>query len=165
MRYALRFGLAILVLTMGALATFERISTMSLATAPADAPLPVVTAEDRAAEQAATARPMPASEYARLATADKAWRQQHARQYTLNELRQRAAGNRTPREAMQDRVFIAVKKGQHQQAIAELERWVRDHPRDQESLLSLARLLGEAGRTDDAVARYRQLLALSSGKE
>jgi hypothetical protein len=60
---------------------------------------------------------MPASEYARLATADKAWRQQHARQYTLNELRQRAAGNRTPREAMQDRVFIAVKKGQHQQAI------------------------------------------------
>jgi len=167
MRYALRFALVILVLTMGALATFERISSMSLAAAPSDAPLlvPPATAEDRAEARAATARPVHASEVARLATADKSWREQHARQYTLNELRLRAAGYRSEQQAMEDRVYLAVKRGRRDRAIAELEGWVRGHPRDRESLLSLARLLGEAGRTDDAVARYRQILALSTGKE
>jgi len=37
---------------------------------------------------------------------------------------------------------------------------VTRHPRDKSALLSLARLLREAGRTDASVARYRQLLSL-----
>jgi DNA-binding SARP family transcriptional activator len=41
-----------------------------------------------------------------------------------------------------------------------LEHWVNQHPHDRSALLSLARMLRDAGRTDAAVARYRQLLSL-----
>jgi len=37
---------------------------------------------------------------------------------------------------------------------------VNQHPHDRTALLSLARMLRDAGRTDAAVARYRQLLSL-----
>jgi DNA-binding SARP family transcriptional activator len=63
---------------------------------------------------------------------------------------------------MQDRVFKSTRRGDRAAAITELEQWVRAHPRDEESLLSLARLLNETGRTGDAVARYREILALHS---
>jgi DNA-binding SARP family transcriptional activator len=46
------------------------------------------------------------------------------------------------------------------EAIAELERWVGSHPSDSDMLLSLARLLSEAGRSNDAIGRYRQILSL-----
>ena len=61
---------------------------------------------------------------------------------------------------MQDRVFTYTKHGGRRQAISELERWVRSHPRDRGALLSLARLLNADGQADAAVRRYRQLLAL-----
>jgi Flp pilus assembly protein TadD len=61
---------------------------------------------------------------------------------------------------MQDRVYLFTKHGDRAAAIAELEKWTRSNPRDGASLLALARLLNEAGRTDEAVARYRQVLAL-----
>ncbi|MBC8028233.1 MAG: tetratricopeptide repeat protein, partial [Steroidobacteraceae bacterium] len=64
------------------------------------------------------------------------------------------------REALDDRVFAMMKRGNQAGAVRELERWVAKHPRDRAALLSLARLLRESGRTDASVARYRQLLSL-----
>jgi Flp pilus assembly protein TadD len=61
---------------------------------------------------------------------------------------------------MQDRVFTLTRRGDRAGAITELEKWVRGHRRDEQSLLALARLLNEAGRSSDAVARYREILAL-----
>ena len=139
MRYALAFLLAAVCLTTGAIATFARISFTSIAAATQPSAPP-------AADTVPTAEvPTPvvptAADYARYADADKAWRERHARQYTIAELRARGDGRRTPREAMH-------------------ERWVSGHRRDEGSLLDLARLLNETGRTSDAVTRYREILAL-----
>ncbi len=76
------------------------------------------------------------------------------------ELRARGDGKRTARELVQDRTFELLKIGQRGRAIAELEQWVAKHPTDDQSLLSLARLLNEEGRSNDAIGRYRQILAL-----
>jgi Flp pilus assembly protein TadD len=59
-------------------------------------------------------------------------------------------------------VFELVRRGDRRQAILVLEHWVGANPTDRDLLLSLARLLNEAGRSDDAIKRYRQILALRS---
>jgi Flp pilus assembly protein TadD len=97
--------------------------------------------------------------FAEASAGDSAWRAEHARFYSLAELRVRGDGRRSPREAMQDRVFAFSKKGQRAQAIAELERWVASNRHDTDALVWLARLLKEAGRTAESVQRYRQALA------
>src|SRR4051812_21179533 len=160
MRYALAFLFAAVALTVGAIATFVHISTVSLVSAQPAGAAPV--ADTVPAGEVATPLTPTSSDYARYADADRAWRERHARQYTIAELRARGDGRRTPREAMQDRVFKLTRRGDRSAAIAELEQWVRGHPRDEESLLALARLLNEVGRTSDAVARYREILALHS---
>jgi hypothetical protein len=161
MRYALYFALAILALTVGAVLTFDHISATSLATVPATLtsapPADTLPSRGVASPVAPTA-----ADYARYADADRAWRERNARVYSATELRRRGDGKRTAREAMEDRVFMYTRRGDRARAIAELERWVGAHPRDERSLLSLARLLNEVGRTDDAVIRYRQILALQS---
>ena len=158
MRYALAFLLAAACLTAGAVATFAHISAVSLT--PAPAPNQLVADTVPTPEVATPAAPT-AADYARYAEADKAWREKYARQYTIAELRARGNGKRTPRESMQDDVFRLARRGDRAGAIKELEQWVGGHPRDRESLLSLARLLNEVGRTNDAVVRYREILALS----
>ena len=158
MRYALLFVLAAAALTVGAIATFDHISATALAvestpamSAPADTvPASVVTATVVAS----------AADFEKYAAEDRAWRERHARLYSARELRERGDGRRTPRQSMQDRAFAATRSGNRARAVIELERWVRAHPRDEEALLTLARLLNETGRTEDAVARYRQILAL-----
>jgi DNA-binding SARP family transcriptional activator len=65
---------------------------------------------------------------------------------------------------MEDKVFRATRAGDRSGAIRELERWVSAHPRDKDGLLSLARLLNEAGRRDESLNRYRQILDLT-GRE
>jgi tetratricopeptide (TPR) repeat protein len=159
MRYALVFALSVVALTAGALVTFNHISVTSV----------VVATVDTAAAPTADTLPTPgvktpvtptAADYARYAQVDQVWRQMYARPYTLAELRARGDGKRTARDSVQDRVFTFVKSGQRSRAIADLERWVRSHPADDELLLALARLLSEAGRSDDAIGRYRQILAL-----
>ena len=158
MRYAVYFALAIVSLTIGAVLTFGRISANVLAaSAP---PLSRLTADTMTVIRHGVPVAPTAAEYARFAAEDSAWRREHAREYTLAELRARGDGRRTPREAMQDRVFELTRRGNRSGAIGELERWVRGHPRDEQSLLSLARLLNEVGRTGDAVSRYREILAL-----
>lgn len=157
MRYALAFLLAAACLTAGAIATFAHISTVSLASGSA---LNQLVADTVPTPEVATPNVPTAADYARYADADRAWREKYARPYSIAELRARGNGKRTPREAMQDHVFTLSKRGDRAGAIRELERWVGGHPRDRESLLSLARLLNEVGRTNDAVVRYREILAL-----
>jgi DNA-binding SARP family transcriptional activator len=65
---------------------------------------------------------------------------------------------------MEDRVFRATGRGDRSGAIREMERWVDAHPRDKDVLLSLARKLNEAGRRDESLARYRQIIALGGRK-
>ena len=156
MRYALAFLLAAVCLTAGAVATFAHISAVSLASAPAGQPV----ADTVPTAEVSTPIVPTAADYARYAEADRSWRERHAKQYSIAELRARGNGKRTPREAMQDRVFNFTRRGDRARAIAELERWVGGHRRDGESLLALARLLNDVGRTSDAVARYREILAL-----
>jgi len=157
MRYALAFLLAIVGLTAAAVATFVHISSVSIVAAAPGAG-PVADTVPRA--EVKTPAVPTAADYARYAEADRVWRERNARQYTIAELRARGDGRRTPREAMQDRVFELTRRGDRSGAVVELERWVRGHPRDEQSLLSLARLLNEVGRTSDAVIRYREILAL-----
>ena len=157
MRYALAFLLVVVGLTAAAVATFVHISSVSMvAAAPGAGPV----ADTITRAEVATPAVPTAADYARYAEADRVWRERNARQYTIAELRARGDGKRTPREAMQDRVFEMTRRGNRSGAIVELERWVRGHPRDEQSLLSLARLLSETGRTGDAVSRYREILAL-----
>lgn len=154
-RYAFSLAFAIISLTVVAMVAFSRISsatqdaaTAATVSAPVVSPLPVEPMLDSAAV------------VSRLAAEDEAWRKRHVRNVTLAEIRQRGDGLRTPRQALDDRVYLYVRNGDRGRAIAELERWVTANPRDEDALLSLARLLKESGRTDDAAARYRQLLAL-----
>lgn len=158
MRYALVFLLAVLALTAGTIAAFTHISSASLSAPTAIGPLPVADTVPSAGAVTPVV-PTPA-DFARYAAADRAWRAKYAKPYTIEQLRARGNGKRSPRETMQDRVYLETKRGDRGAAIAELERWVRGHPRDDASLLSLARLLNEAGRTDEAVARYREVLSL-----
>lgn len=159
MRYAFAFVMAALCLSAAAVATFIHISSTSLVTVPATAQ---PTADTIPGPVVATPVAPTAADYARYSEADRAWRAVHAKQYTIAELRARGDGKRTSREAMQDRVFMLTRRGDRDGAIVELESWVRGHPRDEQSLLSLARLLNEAGHTNEAVARYREILALQN---
>jgi hypothetical protein len=156
-RYALSFSLAVLLLTASALFVFTRISDgaslQKLAT-PAPA-LETPTIADAPALIAPRA-----SDYARFASEDKAWREKYARPMSVSEYRARGDGRPTPRQLMEDRVFKATRGNDRGGAIRELERWTASHPRDKDALLSLARLLNEAGRRDDSLARYRQIIAL-----
>src|SRR5262245_39872291 len=159
MRYAISFALSIICLTVGTMLTFDRLSIAGVNVARPDS-LAAPTAHTRPTPQDATPVNPSAADYARFAEADRVWREQHARQYTVPELRVIGDGRRTSRDSVQDRVFQYVRSNQRTRAIAELERWVASHPTDGELLLSLARLLSEEGRSGDAVGRYRQILAL-----
>jgi Flp pilus assembly protein TadD len=150
-RYTWAFAGAVVLLTLAALTSFRAISALALGTATT-----LSWPADSIAPKAAAAMPT----YAQLAAADERWRMENARQYTLSELRVRGDGRRTPRQAMQDRVYAHTRTGDRAGAIRELERWVESHHTDGDALLWLARLLNEAGRSKDSVKRYRQALAV-----
>lgn len=157
-RYTLSFAAAVVLLTLAATATYREISARSMGADAADIrwpddtlPAPVPAAKSEA-------------DYAAIVAADEAWRQRNAKAYSLNELRVRGDGKRTPRQAMQDRVFALTRAGDRAQAIVVLERWVSAHPRDGDALVWLARLLNEAGRSKESVKRYRQALEVEGTK-
>jgi hypothetical protein len=162
MKYAMAFLVAALTLTLGAVLTFGRITANRGAAAGSRA----FPAGDTLPATRTVASPLvpTRADYAGFAATDSAWRAQHARTYSIAELRRRGNGRPTARDSMQDRVFEYTKRGRRQQAIAELERWVGGHPRDSGALLSLARLLNADGQADAAVARYRQVLALGGSR-
>jgi tetratricopeptide (TPR) repeat protein len=158
MRYAVLFALSVICLTTGTLVTFDHISVVA---PPAQVDtLARPTADTLPTPEVVTPVVPTSADYARFADADRQWRDKNARQYTVAELRARGDGKRTARDSVQDRVFRLVQDNERDQAISELERWVSAHPTDSDLLLSLARLLSEAGRSDAAIGRYRQILAL-----
>lgn len=163
MKYAAIFLAVALALTFGALATFGHIESAAQASALAKAP---AFPSGDTVPTATVASPLTPTraDYAGFSAADSAWRATHARRYTVAELRTRGDGLPTAKDKMNDRVFLLTKRGNRAAAIAELERWVNAHPRDTESLLSLARLLNADGRSDAAVARYRQVLAIGGAQ-
>ena len=157
--YACSFASAVLALSVGGLFAFRRLE--------ADANAASVAGARLAAAQQKAPAPKPfipiardSDDYAQFAAEDAVWRKQHARPYTLSELRARGDGTRNPREALQDRVYAHTQRGNRTLAIAELERWLARNPNDQRALLMLARLYNEVGRNADAVARYRKLLSI-----
>lgn len=164
MRYALVFLFAALALTTGTIAAFTHISAASLTVSAAAGSEPPVADTVPSNGVATPVIPAP-SDFADYAAADRAWRERYAKQYTIAQLSARGDGKRSPREAMQDRVYLLTKRGDRAKAINALEQWVRAHPHDEASLLSLARLLNEAGRTNEAVARYREVLSLRGPAE
>lgn len=151
-RYSLLFVGVTLALTIPALGAYRGISAMWL-TVP-----DVLQFTDEDSSNSSTA-PLT---FAQASASDSAWRAEHATYYTLAELRVRGDGRRSPRQAMQDRVFAYSRKGQRAQAIAELERWVGSNRGDTDALIWLARLLQEAGRTAESVRRYREALSATN---
>jgi hypothetical protein len=154
-RYPLFLILAIVLLTGSTLLAYGRIGA-SVSRRSSPSAIPRVDAEVETPLYSIPTR----ADYERHSESDKAWREENARQYTLAELRVRGDGRRSEREALDDRVFAMMKRGNQAGAVRELERWVAKHPRDRAALLALARLLRESGRTEASVARYRQLLSL-----
>jgi DNA-binding SARP family transcriptional activator len=66
---------------------------------------------------------------------------------------------------LDDRVYLFVKRGETGRAIGELEAWTEKHPRDENAILWLARMLRENGRTDEAVALYRRLISMDERRD
>lgn len=155
-RYPLLLILAVVLLTVATLAAYGRIGAAAF-TGAADTRIRL---PGDSVVEASPLRIPTAADYDRYAAADKEWRDQNARQFTLAELKARGDGRRSERDALDDRVYLLKKRGDDKRAVSELERWVSSHPRDKAALLSLARLLRESGRTEASVARYRQLLSL-----
>jgi hypothetical protein len=155
----LYFALSVIGLTAGTLVAFNHISSTGAANVIADT-LAGPTADTLPTPGVTTPANPTAADYARYAESDLIWRSMNARPYTVAQLRARGDGKRSPRDSVQDRVFTFAKSGQRSRAIAELERWVAAHPTDDALLLALARLLSEDGRSNDAIGRYRQILAL-----
>lgn len=159
--YPAYFALAVVALTVGTVMAFGRINEPFLISpsAPDEARLNAASTAFRPGFSAATAE-----QYAAYAEEDRSWRDSSARSYSLAEIRARGDGRRSPRQAMEDRVFEHVRRGETGRAVRELERWVAANPRDEAAILSLARLLAKVGRTDASVERYRQLLALQGSR-
>ena len=153
-RYPLLFTMSVIMLTAVTLVSYGRIGGVARS-AKTTGRWP----GDSAPEHPPLVIP-PRADYERFAAPDSAWRAQNARQYSVAELRARGDGTRSDREVLDDRVYLLTKRGDTKGAVSTLERWVTRHPRDRSALLSLARLLRESGRTDAAVARYRQILSL-----
>ena len=105
--------------------------------------------------------------YRRFAAADAEWRRRFAPPVTARrfEIASGETWRPAPRDAVRDSVYTLTQRGQLAAAIVVLERWVAEHPRDAELLLELARLLNQAGRTEESLARYRQVLALGDRRE
>jgi tetratricopeptide (TPR) repeat protein len=74
--------------------------------------------------------------------------------------RKRAAWVPSERQQLRDKVYLAGKENRPADAIAALEAWDAKHPSDPEVLRELARLLARSPKQYDALARYRELLAI-----
>src|SRR5688500_16165782 len=106
-------------------------------------------------------------DYRRFEAADAEWQRRFAPPVSARRF-QIASGEAwrpSPRDAVRDSVYTLTQRAKLAEAIGVLEQWAAAHPRDAEMLLELARLLNQAGRTDESLARYRQVLALGERRE
>ena len=155
-RYETAFALTTLALAVGALFAFSRLGGAGRARKTPPPWAGPVTAIARGTNERTLsgARAIAATEadYRQFAAEDAAWRQRHAQPPDLFVLKRRA---------LEERVYLLSKAGRRGNAIAELERWTSLYPHDRQAVLWLARLLREAGRTNESLAKYRQLLSVS----
>jgi len=155
-RYETAFALTTALLAAGALFAFSRLGLTSRSsdkTAPWRASgAAIVKGSDERGLTGARAIAATDADYRRFAAEDAAWRRRNAQLPDLFVLKRRA---------MEERVYVLNRAGRRSAAIGELERWTASHPGDREALLWLARMLRDAGRTNESLARYRQVLALS----
>jgi Flp pilus assembly protein TadD len=158
-RYETVFALTTAALAVGALFAFSRLGAGTRRNDKAPPWRVSAGAIGRAPGERAMAggRAIAATEadYRRFDAEDAAWRRRHAQLPDLLVLKRRA---------LEERVYLLTRGGRRGEAIAELERWTASHPGDREAVLWLARLLRQAGRTNEALARYRQVLALGEGR-
>ncbi|MDQ3951318.1 MAG: hypothetical protein M3282_13375 [Gemmatimonadota bacterium] len=158
-RYETAFALTTAVLAAGALFAFSRLGGASRRgdrSAPWRGSTATIgrSSDDRALVGARAIAATDA-DYRRFAAEDAAWRRRHAQLPDLFVLKRRA---------LEERVYVLAGAGRRGEAIEALERWTASYPRDREAVLWLARLLRQAGRTDESLARYRQVLTLSGGQ-
>ena len=163
MRYEVRAALA-----MGALVACGTIGFIGLrqAMAPPMRAFPLAESADTfAVRDPELIRPSEAV-LARFAAEDARWRAQYARPpRPVSESSTGQLWRPSPRQVLDDRVYELMKAGRLNEAIDLLTEWVDRHPTDRVELLKLARLLNQAGRSEEALPRYRQLLALDDGRE
>jgi hypothetical protein len=155
-RYEMAFALTAALLASGALFAFTRLDRVTRSRA---APHPwrsagvaPVPGADLGVPTGARAIAPADSDYRRFAVEDAEWRRLYAQFPDLHRMK---------RQAMQERIHLLTRAGRSGAAIGELRRWTGEYPSDREALLWLARLLREAGRTNEALATYRVLLTLS----
>jgi hypothetical protein len=155
-RYETVFALTAAILAVGALFAFSQVGPTSRSRNATPLRLNSVSAITRGPDERGPvgARAIAASEadYRRFAAEDAAWRRRHARLPDLFVLKRRA---------LEERVYVLNRSGRRGDAIRELEGWTSRYPRDREAVLWLARLLREAGRIKESLAKYRQVLSLS----
>jgi hypothetical protein len=153
-RYETAFALTAVLLAIGALFAFSQLGPITHSrdrAAPVRASAATISrGSDERALVGARAIAATDADYRRFAAEDAAWRRRHAQLPDLFVLKRRA---------MEERVYVLNKSGQRGIAIGELERWTTLYPHDREAVLWLARLLREAGRTKESLARYRQVLS------
>jgi Bacterial transcriptional activator domain len=154
-RYETAFALTTALLAVGALFAF---SGLGLTTRQRTATPPwrssgtaITRGSDERGLVGARAIAATEADYRRFAAEDAAWRRRNAQLPDLFVLKRRA---------MEERVYVLNQSGRRTAAIGELERWTSQHPHDREAVLWLARLLRDAGRTNESLARYRQVLSL-----
>jgi hypothetical protein len=155
-RYEIAFALTTALLAVGALFAFSRLGTISRRVDKRE-PWRVSTGSiGRAPNEHALlgARAIAATDedFRRFAAEDAAWRLRHARLPDLFVLKRRA---------LEERVYVLTRGGRRGDAIRELERWTTTYPRDRGAVLWLARLLRDAGRTNESLVRYRQVLSIT----
>jgi hypothetical protein len=157
-RYETAFALTAAVLAVGALFAFSRLGPGARKREPTPpwrvSSGPVPPTAGRRTLTGARAIAATEADYRRFAAEDAAWRRRHARLPDLFLLRRRA---------LEERVYLLTRSGRRSAAIGELEQWTARYPRDREAVLWLARLLREAGRTNESLARYRQVLSMGEG--
>ncbi len=166
--YVVLFAGSVVILLAGAVSTFRVMSASALQTIAADsaAAAAITYAAPDSSRTRVTESPVAPdrAQYTRYASEDSAWRARAARVVSVKELRARGDGRRSPRQLMEDRVYEYQRAGERARAIAELDRWVRAHPRDQDAMLTLARRLRQSGRTEESLSRYRQAMAIDEGR-
>jgi Flp pilus assembly protein TadD len=166
-RYELRALVALLAVIACATIGF---AGLRVAMTPPARAFPIADATDTfVVRNAAQIRPSAAA-YAAFAASDAEWRRRAVAAYRPTDdprtVRFTSGGEWHPsaRQAVDDQVYRLMKTGHLDEAIRTLTAWVTRHPDDREELLKLARLLNEAGRPDEAIPRYRQVLALETGR-
>ena len=156
-RYAAMLIVAIAVLAGGAA---YAIHTLYAAMA-SERPLARVEGDDRfAVTEPAAVRPN-RSAYDAFLREDALWRKRNAPRIEWWSLEEGPyVWHKPARQVVTDSAYVLTQSGNTGQAATLIDGWLATHPSDTELLLEAARLHNSLGETDQAIARYRQLLAL-----